>query len=398
MQRNDYDMIIIGGGISGLATAHYCRKAGERALLLEAADRLGGCIRTHTLSGYGARFWLELGTHTCFNSYGRLLAMLSELGLLGELQKRERLPYRLFTRDGIVSIWPLIHFGELIMNLPRRFSLPKEGRTVADYYRALLGPRNYGLIFGPAFNAVICQRAAEVPASMLFRKRPRDRSVLRSFTFADGLQALVERLAQQCDVRLQSPVQRIERVESGWRVVTDNGEFTARRLTLATPVAAASQLLRTTLPEISAELAAIGEVEVESVGVVIKRELLNLDRIAGIIAQEDLFWSVVSRDVVGHPRVRGLTFHFKPGALGDEAKLKRIGSVLGIDRMRFSDVVFKTNRLPVPRLGHDRRIAAIDRLLADQPLALTGNYFAGVAIEDCLERTENEFSRLRALA
>jgi UDP-galactopyranose mutase len=41
-------------------------------------------------------------------------------------------------------------------------------------------------------------------------------------------------------------------------------------------------------------------------------------------------------------------------------------------------------------------VAEIDRLLQGQPLALTGNYFNGLAIEDCVLRSKAEWQRLAA--
>jgi len=46
MTTNDYDVIIIGGGHNGLVAAAYFARAGARALVLEARDRVGGAADT----------------------------------------------------------------------------------------------------------------------------------------------------------------------------------------------------------------------------------------------------------------------------------------------------------------------------------------------------------------
>jgi phytoene dehydrogenase-like protein len=46
MATNDYDAIIIGGGHNGLVAAAYFARAGARALVLEARDRVGGAADT----------------------------------------------------------------------------------------------------------------------------------------------------------------------------------------------------------------------------------------------------------------------------------------------------------------------------------------------------------------
>jgi protoporphyrinogen oxidase len=45
-------------------------------------------------------------------------------------------------------------------------------------------------------------------------------------------------------------------------------------------------------------------------------------------------------------------------------------------------------------MGHTKRIAELDRLIVDHSLALTGNWFTGVSVEDSLCRTASEFKRL----
>ena len=45
------DVLIIGGGISGLATAYYVRQQGLSAAIIEGSKRLGGLIGTETVSG-----------------------------------------------------------------------------------------------------------------------------------------------------------------------------------------------------------------------------------------------------------------------------------------------------------------------------------------------------------
>ena len=44
--------------------------------------------------------------------------------------------------------------------------------------------------------------------------------------------------------------------------------------------------------------------------------------------------------------------------------------------------------------GHGRLTAGIDESVASQKLFVTGNYFAGMAVEDCIVRSRKEFERL----
>ncbi|MEL6534361.1 MAG: NAD(P)/FAD-dependent oxidoreductase [Bacteroidota bacterium] len=48
----EIDVLIIGAGISGLASALHLERAGKRVLMLEASDRPGGRIKTDVVDGY----------------------------------------------------------------------------------------------------------------------------------------------------------------------------------------------------------------------------------------------------------------------------------------------------------------------------------------------------------
>ena len=48
----------------------------------------------------------------------------------------------------------------------------------------------------------------------------------------------------------------------------------------------------------------------------------------------------------------------------------------------------------MPALGHGEVVDGIDRLLAGGKLAVAGNYFAGLAIEDCVLRSNAEWARI----
>jgi hypothetical protein len=109
---------------------------------------------------------------------------------------------------------------------------------------------------------------------------------------------------------------------------------------------------------------------------------------------DDSFYSVVSRDTVRDERYRGFAFHFKSGSTDYDSKLRRISEVLKVKREQFKNVVSTENFVPSLVVGHDLLVSEIDRLISGKRLFLTGNYFSGVAIEDCVSRSLSEFTRL----
>ena len=394
----DHDLLIIGAGISGLSMAHYAAGAGWNALVLEGERQPGGCLCSHRFGAALGGFWLELGAHSAFNSYGNLLAILERVGALNRLQRRAKVGFRLFADGAIRSIPSQLSFSELLLAPFRLVGLNKTGRSVAEYYGHLVGPRNYAAVFEPAFNAVICQPAGDYPADSLFNARPRRKDVSRGFTLPGGLQTIAETLARQSDLHIDfgQTAREIWRVGEDFRVRTDQGEYAARALCLATPVAVAAGLLRAEFPKLAAALARIQTAPVESVGVALPVNQVSLPPMAGLIGRNEAFYSAVSRDTAPDPAHRGFTFHFRPGALDEERKLNHIAQVLNVPRAALGseNVVSRINQLPALRVGHGEWMNAVDRALAGSHLALTGNYFTGVAIEDCVTRSRAEFERL----
>jgi oxygen-dependent protoporphyrinogen oxidase len=107
----------------------------------------------------------------------------------------------------------------------------------------------------------------------------------------------------------------------------------------------------------------------------------------------DIFHSVVTRDVVADPTWRGFAFHFQPGH-AEDVKLARVTALLGISRADLAHVAQRRTVLPSPVLGHREVVAGLDAALAGGRIAVTGNWFAGLAIEDCITRSRAEWQRI----
>jgi oxygen-dependent protoporphyrinogen oxidase len=393
MDLKRYDLIVIGGGISGLSLAHYASRTGMKTLILEKATEAGGCLRTMRQAG---GFWLELGAHTCYNSYGNLIRILEECGARERLLPRKKVPFMMFVDGRVKSIPSELDFLELICSAPRIFTLSKSGETVRSYYSMIVGKRNFDRVIGPALSAVPSQRADDFPADMLFKKRKRRKDIVKSFTLEGGLQSIADAVTSENGIEMHTgaEVVAVSAENAVYKVSTRDGmEFAADNLASAVPPPVASGLLKNILPDVAARLADIKVAPVESLGVTVRKESVGLPPFAGLIPVDDVFFSVVSRDTIVDSAHRGFTFHFKQG-LDHAGKMRRITEVLGTDKFE----AFSENAavLPSPLLGHEKIVGDIDRLIEDRRVYITGNYFSGLAIEDCVSRSRAEFSRLAA--
>jgi protoporphyrinogen oxidase len=195
-------------------------------------------------------------------------------------------------------------------------------------------------------------------------------------------------------VRTRAPVRAVERQEAGFALHAGADTLRCRQLVLAVPVNTAAALLSETYPDLARMLRKCPVAESEALGVVLPAARSRLPRLAGVIGVDDDYWSVVSRDPLPHAQWRGFVFHFRPGRLDRTAKLARAAAVLGVSPGDFVHVAETLNRLPAPGLEHARQTADIDARIAQEPIALAGNYLIGLSIGDCAERAASEANRL----
>lgn len=71
------DVVVVGGGISGLVAAYQARSAGVSVALVEKSSRLGGVVLTEKVGGY----LIEAGPDSFVTSKGSVMSLIEELGL-----------------------------------------------------------------------------------------------------------------------------------------------------------------------------------------------------------------------------------------------------------------------------------------------------------------------------
>jgi protoporphyrinogen oxidase len=367
-----------------------------RTLIIEKDAHIGGTIHSHQFEAADG-FWLELGAHTCYNSYGSLIGLMDNCSILNQLIPREKVSFKMLVDNRIKSIPSQLNFLELFLSVPRMFTLKKAGQSIESYYSKIMGSKNFEQVIGPAMTAVICQKANDFPADMLFKKRPRRKDVIKSFTLSGGLQTIADSIAMQKNIEIikEKEVRQITIKDGLFQIAVDGASYETKTLVVATPPSVAAQLLRASFPAVSEKLSRIKVEAVESVGTVIDKKILPIAPMAGLIPFSDSFYSVVTRDTVSHDKYRGFTFHFRPGLVRREAKLQRIAQVLGIEQRQVGPLVEKLNFVPSLKINHNDLAGEIEKSVHGSRLFLTGNYFDGMAIEDCVARSLKEFQRLK---
>ena len=398
------EVTVIGAGISGLAFAWKAARAGRRVLVLERREKTGGCFYSRRAAD---GFWYEMGAHTLYNTYSNLLDVAAETGITGQLVQRgpARVHFGLLRGENISWLTPpgilrKLNWFEAVPRAPFGFIRGKKGRSVRQYYSGILGSGNFSRLFAPFFAAVPSQPADDFPVEgpgSLFKKRRRRVEFPRSFGFAGGIETICDAIAAHpnIEIRTGAGVRELQSGDTGWRVRLENGEEpTTPLVAVAAPPDSAAALVKNVHPELAAAVRRIRTVRVESLGARIARERCALPECAFVVPAEDIFYSAVTRDPFPDPASRGFAFHFRPG-ITREQKIRRVCQTLGVSPEDLNDIAENEVTLPSPRLNHAAITADIKKLLDRSDLALTGNYFGGLAVEDCIARSFEEWRRVQ---
>ncbi|MBN1962692.1 MAG: FAD-dependent oxidoreductase [Deltaproteobacteria bacterium] len=388
------DIIIIGGGISGMSLAHFCAAKGYQTLVIEKAPHLGGCIHSwYPFSDY----WVELGTHTCYNSYVSLLHIIEQLGLRNEITARRKVSFRLLIENQIHPILNKLSIKDIMLRLWRLLYQRKTNKTVREFYEPIVGIQNYKNVFASLFAAVISQPAEQIPAVMIFKKRhQRNSKIPRSFTMQGGLSTIIDAIANhpKISTHLNTTALNITRNGNEMIVHTKNGEnISSRFVALAVSPPIGASIIKKLSPTVASLLKQISITEIATTGIVVRSQTTTLPLVAGLIPINGDFYSIVTRDTVSDSRYRGFALH-ADAMVSNQQQLSTLADIIGIDTCEFLETTNYQATLPSPRIGHQKIIADIDHALKKLPLLITGNYFEGFALEDCVLRSKQESNKL----
>jgi monoamine oxidase len=81
MARNEYDTVVIGAGVAGLAAGRVLAAAGQRVAIVEARDRIGGRIFTRRVAAARGILPIELGAEFIHGLPAETWALIEETGL-----------------------------------------------------------------------------------------------------------------------------------------------------------------------------------------------------------------------------------------------------------------------------------------------------------------------------
>ncbi len=308
------DVLIIGGGISGLASAWWLARSGLSVEVWEASKQPGGKIMSTRQGGY----LTERAASMVLNFRPEVAELVREAGL--EPAKTSRLPsaetrrYLLHRgrlkalpmRMGAMVTSPLWSLrGKLrLLAEPFIFSSGRADESVSEFIIRRLGPEVLEKAMEPFIAGTLAadadqasaaavlprltaleQRYGSIGAGILVNRilRKRTACTTDTFSFSGGMSTLVETLAKTPGIILRTGhvAEELVRERDGWQVTATApiGQRTvfAHHVIVATPAPAAAALVQS----LDSELA----------------ELLRGVGYAGVTVVH----AGMSRDAVGHP-------------------------------------------------------------------------------------------------
>jgi protoporphyrinogen/coproporphyrinogen III oxidase len=306
--RDPVHVVVVGGGISGLAAAYHLGRAAPQArvTVLEGSPEIGGKLSVSEVAGVP----VDEGAEAMLNRRPEAVDLARAAGLADDLTHPDTTSAAVWTRDAVRSLPPtLMGVPADMAALARSGIVSRRGLARAQLDRVLpatavgsdlaagrlvarrLGPEVNDRLLEPLLGGVYAGHARElslraaVPqvAALLYRNRSLlaaaaaaraqastdERPVFAGIRGGIGrLPAAVAR-ASGADVRTQAMVREVRRHDRGWRLVVGPSRapqtVDADAVVLAVPTAAASRLLKPFAAHTAARLA---EIDYASVAVV----------------------------------------------------------------------------------------------------------------------------------
>ena len=444
MAEFDREVLIIGGGISGLATAATLARNGIAVELWEKDARLGGKIQSdQSAEGYTT----EQAASLIMNFRTDVSQFIDEHGLnaikLPRSEASEANRYLL--RNGrLMSVPMKMHelFTSPFWSLPGKLRLlaepfiprgDSEHETVSQFVRRRLGDEALERAMEPFVGGTLAgdpdlanaattlprltaleKRYGSFTVGMIVNKLLRKRSAMvnESFSFRGGMHTLIEQLAQTPGVTIRShhSAESIRPIDGGWKVESTHGNsLKVERVILATPADVTAQLLTPHNPQLAESLATIPYAPLAVVHTGFSQQQIThpLDGTGFLVPRQEKMaingnlW--MSRLFSGRAAAgKTLLSSYCGGARRPEMVEQSDQQLLNscCDAMHQTQVIkgdvewFRIDRhqraLPLYHGNYPQRLAFIrQQLAAMSGLELTGNYMGGVSIRDriaCAQR------------
>lgn len=272
-------VVIIGGGISGLALAHHLDARNTPFVLLEAAPRAGGVMRSGRVEGRVLEWGPQRGRLTrefeeLVDLYGirdQLITAPANLPLF--VYRRGKLRKVPFSIPEFLASDLLPWSSKLRMAVEPFTAGADDSETVADFFVRKIGQEAYDSLVGPLYGGLYASDPKQMIIGLSLRHVLREFGVGRSLllpllkrggsivppdacSFRDGMETLPRAIYEKhrANIRLSTPTRSIERNGNSWVVTTDTERYEAEHVVISAPAPDSSHLLAGVAPDTAARI------------------------------------------------------------------------------------------------------------------------------------------------
>lgn len=437
-------VVIVGGGISGLATAWYLRKAGIASTLIDRRPRLGGVITTDVVEGCV----IEGGPDSFLAAKPAALELIRELGLGGDVigsNDERRVTYILRRQrllpmpDGLMMMvptkaWPMIKsplvgWGSKLRMGLEYFRKPAThpDRSVADFIEDHFGREAVEYLAEPLLAGVYGGDPADLSVnSTLARFVDMERStgsLTRALlqapkhsgeslfkTLKGGLGTMVEKLASapaeviHGEVEAWEPTSNASGASGGAARVRINGNWIAAgHVVLACPAYEAARLVAPAVPAVAALLNKVGYTSSVTMAFGFRRpEFKDPLNGFGFLVPRKERGALVACTWVGTkfnhrvPDSHALLRCFLTADADPRDVLAELKRIMGFHA---EPAFIRTSSWPRSMaqytVGHTERQNQLEELVAAVPnLHLVGNAYQGIGLPDCIRLGKQAAERI----
>ena len=272
-------IVVVGGGISGLALGRELATRGADFVILEADERVGGVIRSGSVDGH----LLDWGPQRTRLTKG-MAELIDDLGLGARLVMAPSGHDLFVYRDGRLRRVPFDVGGFLTSDIvsvaaKARLALepftsgPDPRESVARYFTRKVGKEVYEALVGPLYGGLYGSDPADMVVGLSLQHVLREFGVGRSLvmkllraggrvaappacSFEDGMETLPASIAASLGTRVRTgaPVRALRQRGPGWSVEAETETFEASAVVLAVPAPVAARLLQPLSQDVSQRL------------------------------------------------------------------------------------------------------------------------------------------------
>ncbi|WP_395070063.1 protoporphyrinogen oxidase [Gracilimonas sp.] len=439
------EILVLGGGISGLATSWNLHKAGIPFKLIEKQPETGGVISSSTVDGTV----LDFGPNSLRDRDGSIRKLAEEIGLKEEIVEiSEAFKTRFIVRDGeLQSLTPSLKtiFTTNVISGKAKWRIlaepfiskgTSEDESVGEFLERRIGKEALEYLVDPVFSGIYAgdiyriskkeilpklaeneQKFGSIAMGTLRSRKEKSEVKPVVLTFKKGIQQLTEAISSKIsDYILNEEVTGVRKTGNGFEVETSKGKYTAEKVISCLPAYSLSSVLKGFAPALSHALSSIDYAPMLSTQVIFNTEGIELPRsgfgfliprkenirLLGAIWKSSIFPALTSEGKIHFTLMTGGA-HDRDILTDDIQKveqhiLSELSELMHISsKPEFLRSKLWRKAIPQFHVGYEATRLEFKQAEAANPgFYIGGNYRWGVSVPDCVKGAENLVQKIEA--